>query len=65
MAFKKYYVPDGEEYIGLLVDQDLSAKMLERAEDRGFHDPERSENPASDLEAYIIQLVSNDIGVQL
>ena len=62
---QKNYVPDVDEYIGLFVDHEISGLMLERAEDMGKHDPERSQNPASDLEAYIIQLVSNDIGVQL
>ena len=54
-----------ENYVGLRVDPDLAAKMLECAEGRGLHDSERSRNPIGDLEDYIIQLVSDDIGEKL
>ena len=63
--FQTIYVPDGVDLVGLFVDEDLAAKMLEKAVERGLNVPERAENPASDLQTYIIQLVSDDVGERL
>jgi hypothetical protein len=63
--FQTIYVPDGVDLVGLFVDADLAAKMLEKAVERGLNVPERPENPASDLQTYIIQLVSDDVGERL
>ena len=52
-------------HVGLIVNRDLAAKMLAQAEERGIHNPERSKNPVGDIEEYIIQLVSDDIGEKL
>ena len=52
-------------YVGLIVNRDLAAKMLAQAEERGIHNPERPINPVGDIEEYIIQLVSDDIGEKL
>ena len=52
-------------HVGLILDRDLAAKMLAKAEERGIHNPERPINPVGDLEEYIIQLLSEDIGEKL